>query len=106
VHTPYPNGGRSGHSTGGGEVTRYIGRHGTSRVAKALLLAAIPPLMLKTSANPAGTPMEVFDAIREGIRHRPFAVLPGSRRWCAVVIRQTDAAGGGTCRSSCPTGWL
>jgi len=56
-----------GHSTGGGEVTRYIGRHGTSRVSKALLLAAIPPLMLKTSANPAGTPIEVFDAIRDGI---------------------------------------
>jgi non-heme chloroperoxidase len=56
-----------GHSTGGGEVTRYIGRHGTSRVAKAVLLSAIPPLMLKTSANPAGTPIEVFDAIRDGI---------------------------------------
>jgi pimeloyl-ACP methyl ester carboxylesterase len=47
-----------GHSTGGGEVTRYIGRHGTSRVAKAVLLAAIPPLMLKTDANPNGTPIE------------------------------------------------
>ena len=56
-----------GHSTGGGEVTRYIGRHGTSRVAKALLLSAIPPLMLRTSANPVGTPIEVFDAIRDGI---------------------------------------
>jgi len=56
-----------GHSTGGGEVTRYIGRHGTSRVAKALLLAAIPPLMLKTSANPGGLPIDVFDAIRDGI---------------------------------------
>jgi len=56
-----------GHSTGGGEVTRYLGRHGTSRVAKALLLSAIPPLMLKTSAKPVGTPIEVFDAIRDGI---------------------------------------
>ena len=56
-----------GHSTGGGEVTRYIGRHGTSRVSKVLLLSAIPPLMLKTSTNPAGTPIEVFDAIRDGI---------------------------------------
>ena len=56
-----------GHSTGGGEVTRYIGRHGNSRVSKALLLSAIPPLMLQTSANPAGTPIEVFDAIRDGI---------------------------------------
>ena len=50
-----------GHSAGGGEVTRYIGRHGTSRVAKAVLIGAGPPLMLKTEANPGGLPMEVFD---------------------------------------------
>src|SRR5262245_35483186 len=56
-----------GHSTGGGEVTRYIGRHGTKRVAKAVLISAIPPLMLKTPANPEGTPMEVFDQIRTSI---------------------------------------
>ncbi|MEU6547976.1 alpha/beta hydrolase [Streptomyces sp. NPDC046859] len=56
-----------GHSTGGGEVTRYIGRHGTSRVAKLVLLGAIPPLMLKTEANPEGLPREVFDEIREGV---------------------------------------
>jgi len=56
-----------GHSTGGGEVTRYIGRHGTSRVAKALLLGAIPPLMLKTDANPGGLPIEVFDGLRAGL---------------------------------------
>jgi non-heme chloroperoxidase len=56
-----------GHSTGGGEVTRYIGRHGTKRVAKAVLVNAIPPLMLKTPANPGGLPMEVFDAIRAGV---------------------------------------
>jgi non-heme chloroperoxidase len=56
-----------GHSTGGGEVTRYIGRHGTSRVAKAVLLGAIPPLMLKTDANPNGTPIEAFDEIRDGV---------------------------------------
>src|SRR3954465_9344617 len=56
-----------GHSTGGGEVTRYIGRHGTSRVAKAVLVPAIPPLMLKTDANPEGLPMEAFDAIRAGV---------------------------------------
>jgi len=54
-----------GHSTGGGEVARYIGRHGTSRVAKAVLISAIPPLMLKTEANPEGTPIEVFDGFRE-----------------------------------------
>ena len=56
-----------GHSTGGGEVTRYIGRHGTGRVAKAVLLGAIPPLMLKTEANPGGLPIDAFDAIRAGI---------------------------------------
>src|SRR5215213_8891968 len=56
-----------GHSTGGGEVTRYIGRHGTKRVAKVVLVGAIPPLMLKTPANPAGTPIEPFDAIRAGV---------------------------------------
>jgi non-heme chloroperoxidase len=55
-----------GHSMGGGEVARYIGRHGTSRVAKAVLIASIPPLMLKTAANPGGLPMEVFDGIRAG----------------------------------------
>jgi non-heme chloroperoxidase len=53
-----------GHSTGGGEVARYIGRHGTGRVAKAVLISAIPPLMLKTAANPGGLPMEVFDQLR------------------------------------------
>ena len=56
-----------GHSTGGGEVARYIGRHGTKRVAMAVLVSAVPPLMLKTDANPAGLPMEAFDAIRAGV---------------------------------------
>ncbi len=56
-----------GHSTGGGEVARYIGRHGTGRVAKAVLIGAIPPLMLKTAANPMGTPIEVFDQLRAGV---------------------------------------
>lgn len=56
-----------GHSTGGGEVTRYMGRHGTSRVRKAVLLSAIPPLMLKTEANPEGLPIKVFDDIRAGV---------------------------------------
>jgi non-heme chloroperoxidase len=55
-----------GHSTGGGEVARYIGRHGTSRLSKAVLLGAVPPLMLKTDANPGGLPIEVFDGIRKG----------------------------------------
>jgi non-heme chloroperoxidase len=56
-----------GHSTGGGEVTRYIGRHGTKRVAKAVLVSAIPPLMLKTAANPLGTPKDAFDQIRAAV---------------------------------------
>jgi len=56
-----------GHSTGGGEVTRYMGRHGTARVARAVLLGAIPPLMLKTGANPGGLPIEVFDGLRAGV---------------------------------------
>ena len=56
-----------GHSTGGGEVARYIGRHGTSKVAKAVLLSAVPPIMLKTPANPEGLPIEVFDGIRAGL---------------------------------------
>ena len=57
-----------GHSTGGGEVARYIGRHGTKRVAKAVLIGAIPPLMLKTEANPGGLPIEVFDELRAGVQ--------------------------------------
>ena len=56
-----------GHSTGGGELARYIGRHGTSRVARAVLVSAVPPLMLKTAANPGGLPIEAFDAIRAGV---------------------------------------
>src|SRR3984885_9145722 len=56
-----------GHSTGGGEVARYIGRHGTKRVAKALLVGAVPPLMLKTAGNPNGSPMDVFDGLRTGV---------------------------------------
>jgi non-heme chloroperoxidase len=56
-----------GHSTGGGEVARYIGRHGTKRVAKAVLIGAVPPLMLKTDANPAGLPLSVFDGLRASV---------------------------------------
>jgi non-heme chloroperoxidase len=56
-----------GHSTGGGEVARYIGRHGTKRVARAVLIAAVPPLMLKSPANPEGLPIEVFDGLRAGL---------------------------------------
>jgi non-heme chloroperoxidase len=56
-----------GHSTGGGEVAHYVGRHGTSRVAKVVLVGAVPPLMLKTAANPEGAPLAVFDGIRAGV---------------------------------------
>jgi non-heme chloroperoxidase len=56
-----------GHSTGGGEVARYIGRHGTTRVARAILIAAVPPIMLQSAANPEGLPMQVFDDMRSGL---------------------------------------
>jgi non-heme chloroperoxidase len=56
-----------GHSTGGGEVAHYVGRHGSGRVARAVLIGAVPPLMLKTEANPGGLPMSVFDGIRDGV---------------------------------------
>lgn len=57
-----------GHSTGGGEVVRYIGRHGTKRVAKAVLIGAIPPVMVKSPSNPGGTPIEEFDKLRAGVQ--------------------------------------
>src|SRR5512145_527815 len=60
-----------GHSTGGGEVARYIGRYGTRRVAKAVLIAAVPPLMVKTAANPEGLPIEVFDGLRVALTKDP-----------------------------------
>jgi len=69
-----------GHSTGGGEVTRYLGRYGTSRVAKAVLLGAIPPLMLKTEANPEGLPIDAFNDLRRGVssdRSQFYADLSG-----------------------------
>ncbi|HEY3988239.1 MAG TPA: alpha/beta hydrolase [Acidobacteriaceae bacterium] len=58
-----------GHSTGGGEVARYLGRHGTKRVRKAVLIGAVPPLMLKTEANPGGLPLSIFDEIRAGTKN-------------------------------------
>jgi non-heme chloroperoxidase len=57
-----------GHSTGGGEVARYVGRHGTKRVAKAVLIASVPPLLVKTPGNPGGVPPSVFDGIRAGVQ--------------------------------------
>src|SRR5690242_3477022 len=88
-----------GHSTGGGEVTRYLGRHGTDRVSKAVLLSAIPPLMLKTAANPEGTPIDVFDEIRSGVAgnrsqyYRDLAVpFYGANRDGATVAQGTKDA--------------
>lgn len=104
-----------GHSTGGGEVTRYIGRHGTSRVAKAVLVGAIPPLMLKTDANPGGLPIAVFDAIRDGfMKDRsqfyqdlsgPFyganragsGISPGLRDWFWLMSMQVGFKGAYDC---------
>ncbi len=60
-----------GHSTGGGEVTRYLGRHGSKRVAKVVLIGAVPPIMLKTEANPEGIPLEVFDRLRDSLARDP-----------------------------------
>ncbi|HEX4426299.1 MAG TPA: alpha/beta hydrolase [Terriglobales bacterium] len=60
-----------GHSTGGGEVTRYIGRHGTKRVAAAVLIGAVPPILLKSSSNPEGIPIEVFDGLRSSLAKDP-----------------------------------
>jgi non-heme chloroperoxidase len=80
-----------GHSTGGGEVARYIGRHGTKRVAKTVLIAAVPPIMLKSAANPEGLPIELFDSLRSGLAkdrsqfYKDFALMfyganrPGAR---------------------------
>jgi non-heme chloroperoxidase len=85
-----------GHSTGGGEVARYIGRYGTKRVSKAVLIAAVPPIMLKTAANPEGLPLELFDAIRAALAkdrsqaYREFAVqFYGANRPGAQVSQGT-----------------
>ena len=66
-----------GHSTGGGEVARYIGRHGSKRVAMAVLISAVPPLMVKTEKNPAGAPIAVFDDLRAQLCGKSSAILQG-----------------------------
>jgi non-heme chloroperoxidase len=83
-----------GHSTGGGEVARYIGRHGTARVARAVLIAAVPPLLLRTPANPEGLPIEVFDGLRASLFndrpqfYRDFAIqFYGANRPGATVAQ-------------------
>jgi non-heme chloroperoxidase len=67
THLDLKNAIHVGHSTGGGEVAHYLGRHGESRVAKAVLIDAVPPIMVKTSANPGGLPIEVFDGLRKAL---------------------------------------
>ena len=98
-----------GHSTGGGEVARYIGRHGTTRVAKAVLISAVPPLMLKTTANPGGLPMEVFDEYPYQCPRRPLTVLQGSQRavlWGQPAGRQGLAGSAGLVLVARDAGWF
>ena len=75
AHLDLKNAIHVGHSTGGGEVAHYIGRHGASRVAAAVLISAVPPIMVKTPANPGGLPIEVFDGLRKSAGRQPGAVL-------------------------------
>ena len=80
AHLDLKNAIHVGHSTGGGEVVRYLARHGESRVAKAALISAVPPLMVKTAANPGGLPKEVFDGFQAQLAGQPLAVLSRPRR--------------------------
>ena len=88
-----------GHSTGGGEVARYIGRHGTKRVAKAVLIAAVPPILLKSAANPEGLPIEALRQLAERPGQGPLAglqrlrshVLRRQQTWCAGVPRHAGS---------------
>ena len=82
-----------GHSTGGGEVARYVARHGAGRVAKAVLIGAVPPLMLQTEANPGGLPLEVFDGFREGTGVQPVPVLPRRRLRTVLRLQPTRSEG-------------
>jgi non-heme chloroperoxidase len=78
AHLDLKNAIHVGHSTGGGEVTRYLARHGESRVSKAALISAVPPLMVKTAANPAGLPKEVFDGFQAQLAANRFGILSRS----------------------------
>jgi non-heme chloroperoxidase len=75
AHLDLKNAIHVGHSTGGGEVARYLGRHGESRMAKAALISAVPPLMVKTAANPGGLPKEAFDGLHGPARDQSLAIL-------------------------------
>jgi non-heme chloroperoxidase len=91
-----------GHSTGGGEVVRYLGRHGSSRVSKVVLVGAIPPLMLKTADNPDGTPIEVFDDLRAGV----FADRSQLYRDLAVPFYGANRAGSSVSQGILDHFWL
>ena len=91
-----------GHSTGGGEVARYIGRHGTKKVAKAVLIGAVPPLMLKTAGNPGGTPIEAFDKIRAAV----LADRSSFWRELAVPFYGFNRAGAKTSQGLIDSFWL
>ena len=84
-----------GHSTGGGEATRYVARHGQpqGRVAKLVLIGAVPPIMVKTPANPGGLPIEVFDGLRQAARRQPRSVLPRFRERSLLQLQPTRRAG-------------
>ena len=85
THLELKNAIHVGHSTGGGEVARYLGRHGESRVAKAVLISAVPPLMVKTEANPGGLPKDVFRRVADSTRHQSLAIL--SRPAGGTILR-------------------
>ena len=94
THLDLKNAIHVGHSTGGGEVTRYLGRHGESRVVKAALISAVPPLMVKTETNPLGLPKEVFDDLQAQLaanRSQFYRDLPSGpetvSRCCATLRR-------------------
>jgi pimeloyl-ACP methyl ester carboxylesterase len=100
-----------GHSTGGGEVTRYIGRHGTKRVSKVVLIAAVPPALVKSPADPDGLPIELFDGLRSGLAndraqfYKEFAVpFYGANRPGAKVSQASStSSGSGGCRAASRT---
>ena len=84
-----------GHSTGGGEVTRYVARHGKGRVSKAVLMSAVPPIMVKTAGNPGGLPIEVFDGLRTESRGQSGTVLSRRRVWPVLSIQPAGCRTGG-----------
>ena len=102
AHLDLKNAIHVGHSTGGGEVVHYLARHGESRVAKAAIISAVPPLMVKTAANPGGLPKEVFDGLAGATRRQPRAVL--SRLAGRAVLRLQPARRESRRRRSSGTG--